>query len=43
MANLNSKIDYWKNRLLDLGKRNRLVNCPVTQAAKSRQDAGRNS
>jgi hypothetical protein len=32
MANLDSKIGYWKNRLLDLGKRNRLVNCPLPKS-----------
>ncbi len=29
MPNINVKLEYWKNRLLDLGKRNRLINCPL--------------
>ena len=29
MHNINTKLEYWKNRLLDLGKRNRLINCPL--------------
>jgi superfamily I DNA and/or RNA helicase/very-short-patch-repair endonuclease len=29
MGNINSKLEYWKRRLLDLGKRNRLINCPL--------------
>ena len=34
MANINLKLEYWKNRLLDLGKRNRLINCPLPKATK---------
>jgi superfamily I DNA and/or RNA helicase len=29
MSKLNAKIDFWKDRLLDLGKRNKLINCPA--------------
>ncbi|MCL2184307.1 MAG: DUF4011 domain-containing protein [Treponema sp.] len=29
MSKLNAKIEYWKDRLLDLGKRNKLINCPL--------------
>lgn len=32
MANINTKLEYWKNRLLDLGKRNRLINCPLPKS-----------
>lgn len=31
---INQKIEYWKNRLLDLGKRNRLINCTVPKSGK---------
>ena len=33
MADISIKLDYWKNRLLDLGKRNRLINCPLPSDA----------
>ncbi|MDR2670850.1 MAG: DUF4011 domain-containing protein, partial [Oscillospiraceae bacterium] len=26
---ITDRLDYWKKRLLDLGKRNRLINCPL--------------
>lgn len=26
MTNIDAKLDIWKNRLLDLGKRNKLLN-----------------
>ena len=29
MQNINTKLEYWKSRLLDLGKRNRMINCPL--------------
>ena len=29
MNKLNAKIEYWKDRLLDLGKRNKLINCSL--------------
>ena len=31
---INEKLDFWKKRLLDLGKRNRLINCPVPSEGK---------
>ena len=31
MAKIDNKIDFWRNRLLDLGKRNRLINCPAAK------------
>ena len=34
MQNINTKLEYWKNRLLDLGKRNRLINCPLPKDGK---------
>jgi very-short-patch-repair endonuclease len=34
VMNINDKLDYWKKRLLDLGKRNRLINCPLPNALK---------
>ncbi|MDR0515526.1 MAG: DUF4011 domain-containing protein [Fibromonadaceae bacterium] len=30
--NINSKLEFWKNRLLDLGKRNRLISCPLPKS-----------
>jgi very-short-patch-repair endonuclease/predicted nucleic acid-binding Zn-ribbon protein len=36
VAKLNTKIEYWKNRLLDLGKRNRLINCTLPKSGGSR-------
>jgi hypothetical protein len=33
MADIKTKLEYWKNRLLDLGKRNRLINCPLLSDA----------
>lgn len=32
MANIHIKLEYWKNRLLDLGKRNKLINCPLPKS-----------
>ena len=29
MQNITTKLDFWKSRLLDLGKRNRLISCPL--------------
>lgn len=34
MAKINAKLEYWKSRLLDLGKRNRLINCPLPKSGK---------
>ncbi|MDR0326036.1 MAG: DUF4011 domain-containing protein [Oscillospiraceae bacterium] len=34
MQNINTKLEYWKNRLLDLGKRSRLINCPLPKDGK---------
>ena len=34
MANIDTKFEFWKNRLLDLGKRNRLINCPLPKSIK---------
>ena len=34
MQNISAKIEFWKNRLLDLGKRNRLINCPLPADGK---------
>lgn len=31
---ISNKIEYWKNRLLDLGKRNRLINCVLPKSGK---------
>jgi len=31
MAKIDVKIEFWRNRLLDLGKRNRLINCPASK------------
>jgi len=31
---ISQKIEYWKNRLLDLGKRNRLINCTLPKSGK---------
>lgn len=31
---LDIKIEYWKNKLLDLGKRNRFINCPISKSVK---------
>lgn len=31
---INQKIEYWKNRLLDIGKRNRLINCSMPNPGK---------
>lgn len=31
---ISQKIEYWKNRLLDLGKRNRLINCTLPKSSK---------
>lgn len=31
---MNQKLEYWKNRLLDLGKRNRLINCAIPKKGK---------
>jgi len=36
MINLNKKLAYWQNLLLDLGKRNRLINCPAPNSHKKR-------
>jgi superfamily I DNA and/or RNA helicase/very-short-patch-repair endonuclease len=32
--NINDKLEFWKKRLLDLGKRNRLINCPLPSDVK---------
>ena len=32
--NIEKKIDFWKTRLLDLGKKNKLINAPAPKAAK---------
>ena len=29
MSKMDVKIEYWKNRLLDVSKRNRMINCPL--------------
>ena len=29
MEKIDAKLEFWKNKLLDLGKRNRLINCPL--------------
>ena len=34
MQNIDIKLEFWKNRLLDLGKRNRLINCPLPKDGK---------
>lgn len=34
MLAINAKYEYWKNRLLDLGKRNRLINCLLPKDGK---------
>jgi superfamily I DNA and/or RNA helicase/very-short-patch-repair endonuclease len=34
VANISNKLEYWKARLLDLGKRNRLINCPLPKGGK---------
>jgi hypothetical protein len=34
MQSIESKLEFWKNRLLDLGKRNRLINCPLPKDGK---------
>jgi very-short-patch-repair endonuclease len=31
---IGDKLDFWKKRLLDLGKRNRLINCPLASDGK---------
>ena len=31
MEKIDVKIEFWQNRLLDLGKRNRLINCPISK------------
>ena len=31
---INFKLEYWKNQLLDLGKKNRLINCPLPKTGK---------
>ncbi len=31
---INHKVEYWKNRLLDLGKRNRLINCALPKSGR---------
>ncbi|UZT82888.1 DUF4011 domain-containing protein [Caproicibacterium sp. BJN0003] len=31
---MDQKLEYWKNRLLDLGKRNRLINCALPKDGK---------
>lgn len=36
MANLNEKIEHWKNKLLDLGKRNSLLNYKYTRRSNLR-------
>jgi superfamily I DNA and/or RNA helicase/very-short-patch-repair endonuclease len=36
VANLSTKMEYWKNRLLDLGKRNRLINCTLPKTGGNR-------
>ncbi|MCL2180509.1 MAG: DUF4011 domain-containing protein [Treponema sp.] len=35
MGKLDAKIDFWKSRLLDLGRKNRLINCPPSFDASS--------
>jgi len=32
ILNINSKLEYWKTKLLDLGKRNRLISCPLPKS-----------
>lgn len=34
MQNINTKLEYWKNRLLDMGKRNRLISLPLPKDGK---------
>lgn len=34
MSSVYDKLDFWKNRLLDLGKRNRLINCTLPKDGK---------
>lgn len=34
MQNIKAKLDYWQSRLLDLGKRNRLISCPLPKDGK---------
>jgi hypothetical protein len=36
MINMDTKIETWKNRLLDLGKRNRLLNYRDTKRSNLR-------
>ena len=34
MQNIDTKLEYWKNRLIDLSKRNRLINCQLPKDGK---------
>ena len=36
MAKINDRFDSWKNKLLDLGKRNRLINYKETKSSTLR-------
>lgn len=31
---IETKVEYWENKLLDLGKRNRMINCPLPKTGK---------
>lgn len=31
---IENKVEYWKNKLIDLGKRNRMINCPLPKTGK---------
>ncbi|MBR1735726.1 MAG: DUF4011 domain-containing protein, partial [Firmicutes bacterium] len=31
---IETKLEYWKNKLLDLGKRNKMINCPLPRTGK---------
>jgi len=35
MQNIDAKVEYWKKKLLDLGKRNRLISCPEPKSGVS--------
>ncbi|MDR2733153.1 MAG: DUF4011 domain-containing protein, partial [Spirochaetota bacterium] len=34
MANIDTKLEFWKKNLIDLSKRNRLINCPLPKSGK---------
>ena len=34
LLKIDKKVEYWKNKLLDLGKRNKMINCPLPKSGK---------